>query len=456
MSWTDVRTRLGRVEWRIAAPLVVVSTLLVVLVLLVAYGHAARELMEESERAVERQLEAMVALADGRTQALEGLDQAFASGLRQDLAFRLFDAQGREVGAWGVWPADEVGRFDEQPPYGPFQVSGDAFLAVAAPLADGGVLEAAVPLRHFARERAELVRRGLTSLAVGLLAAVLAAWFLVPRMVSPLAEATRAVEGIDENRLETRLRTRGTGDAVDRHAEAVNRLLSRLQWAFERMRGFSADVAHELRTPIHRILNVADVAALEDADPERARAALQGVRSTAEQMRRLVESLLLLARGEEGRLPLRPKRLELSSLLRDLLDLYAPLCEENDLHLELRTEPVEVLGERELLGRCLANLVENAIRLTPPGGKLLVELARVGRDATVAVSDTGPGVPLAERANIFERFVQLEPARARRGGGLGLPIARMIARLHGGDVTLGSPRLGGATFLLHLPCLPPA
>jgi two-component system heavy metal sensor histidine kinase CusS len=242
---------------------------------------------------------------------------------------------------------------------------------------------------------------------------------------------------------------------VDRHAEALNRVLARLEWAFARMRGFSADAAHELRTPINRILTVTDVASLDESDPEHWQRALGRVRESAEEMRRLVDSLLLLARGEEGRLALRRGGVSMPGFLEDLAELYRALAEEKGVDLQVAGEPVSLQADRELLGRALANLIENAIRHASPGGIVRLETEASAQELVVSVSDSGPGVPHAEREWIFERFTQRDPARAGGASGLGLPIARMIARLHGGDVTAHDAVLGGMAFRVHLPLAPP-
>jgi two-component system heavy metal sensor histidine kinase CusS len=219
------------------------------------------------------------------------------------------------------------------------------------------------------------------------------------------------------------------------------------------MRGFSADAAHELRTPINRILTVSDVAALDESDPEHWQRALTRVRESAEEMRSLVDSLLLLARGEEGRLRLQRSRFPLPEFLAQLADLYRPLAEEKRVELQLQLEgaPADLWADRDLLGRALANLLENAIRHAPPGGVVRLEERGSPAGPVVTVSDSGPGVPPEDREWIFERFTQRDGSRASGGSGLGLPIARMIARLHGGDVTAHDSPLGGAGFSVRLP-----
>jgi signal transduction histidine kinase len=167
-------------------------------------------------------------------------------------------------------------------------------------------------------------------------------------------------------------------------------------------------------------------------------------------MARLIEDMLLLARGDEGRLPVHARPLPIGQLIGDLADLYRPSCEEREVALSLVRpgESGEMSTDQQLLGRALANLLDNAVRHTPAGGRIEIQLEREGDRASIAVSDSGGGVPEAQRARIFDRFVQLDPARSAGGAGLGLPIARMIARLLGGDLTVDRSALGGARFEL--------
>jgi two-component system heavy metal sensor histidine kinase CusS len=215
------------------------------------------------------------------------------------------------------------------------------------------------------------------------------------------------------------------------------------------MAAFSADVAHELRTPVNRMLNQIDVALLQ-LEPDGAAASLERIREGAEEMRRMIEDMLLLSRGEEGRLAPRPEPLAVADVLGDLTELYRPSCEERDVVLSLRErdEPGRITTDPQLLQRAVSNLLDNALRHTPPGGRIEVELRRQGEMARIAVSDSGGGVPEPERERIFDRFVQLDAARSAGGAGLGLPIARMIARLLGGDLVVRPSPLGGACFEL--------
>ena len=444
---------LARVEVRLALRVAAVTALVVVTTVAVAYVEASDELLEEVEADLTRELRiiaarAELAAAPERASALGALLDALRE---KELVLRWRGADGRTLAARGTWPVPSRLIPRDSNKLDALRARPEDFAVRSVRLKDGSRLQGAASLAHFVEERTEFRRRVLTVFGFGLAVAGAASLWLTRSALEPLRRATTAVEGVDESNLEARIPTRGTGDIVDRHAEALNRVLTRLGWAFARMRGFSADAAHELRTPINRILAVTDVASLDESDAAHWQLALARVRESAEEMRRLVDSLLLLARGEEGRIRLQSNRIPLPEFLTQLADLYQPLADEKRVGLEAECEPLELWADRELLARAVANLVENAIRYTPPGGKVRL-IGRQGSDgAVLTVSDSGPGVPAQDREWIFERFTQRDPSRAKGGCGLGLPIARMVAQLHGGEVHVHDSPLGGAAFSIRLP-----
>jgi two-component system heavy metal sensor histidine kinase CusS len=452
--WPIDRARewLDRVEMRLALRVALVTVLVAAATVVVAYVEASDEILEEVEGDLSRELELLAERAERDPTEWERVLAPFLGVLHeQKRVLRWLAADGATRDAWGTWPAPSRVIPRHASKLDALRASPDDFAAREVRLPDGSVLQAATSLSHFVGEREEFRRRLLLAFGFSLLVAGAVSAWLTRSALAPLRRATLAVEGVDESGLEARIPTRGTGDVVDRHAEALNRVLARLEWAFARMRGFSADAAHELRTPVNRILTVADVAALQETDPTRWHDALLRIREGAEEMRRLLDALFLLARGEEGRLALQRSRVALLDLLGQLAELYRPLADERDVDLSVEGEPLEVSADRDLLARAASNLLENAIRCTPPGGKIRIEVQERPEGVAIVVCDSGEGVTPTERDRIFERFTQLDPARTSGGGGLGLPITRMIARLHGGEAWAGDSPLGGAAFTILLP-----
>ncbi len=437
---------LARVDVRLASMVAAAVALLLSASLFLFFAYATGEALEEHAARFEQAVAEVVSTHPSSS----AWQRATLADSLPGVAFRIHGADGAVLAESGRWP--DRGRAVEDDPglWEGLVARGRDHLYVARTLPSGERLEAAQSLRHFSEERAELVNWALVTLGIGLAGTIAVSVFAARRALAPLRAATRAVLDVDPRGLSARIPDRGTGDDVDAHAGALNSVLARLEWAFGRMAAFSSDAAHELRTPVNRILNAADVALLGEKDDDAPVRALVEVRETAESLSSLIDGLLLLARGEEGRLPVRRETVELEGLASSLAEFYRPLFEERGERIELRGEAIHARVDRALIERALANLLENALTHTPPGSIVRVQVGRHGEGATILVEDSGAGIPEAEIEHVFERFVQLDPARSRRGAGIGLPIARMIARLHGGDLRVAKSDLGGAAFTLYL------
>ncbi len=441
--------RLRRAEVRLGLGLAGAISLLMAALLGVLFLISSHEAAEVLEEQLERELHTAAQLL-GQEAALEAF-----SASHPGVSVRWTDAAGGGRVLFGRWPRDARVYPDG---------TSKTRLAFAGPrdwfadelaLPDGGTLEGRVRLTGFVDERREQLAQIATSFAIGLLGVMVVSWVATRMVLSPLRRITRAVESIDDRRLGARIPVRGTDDDLDRHAEALNRVLVRLQASFSRIEAFGADVAHELRTPVNRILNFADLALLR-RNPESV-SAIESIRAAAEDMRRMIDDLLLLARGDDGRLAVQPEPVDVSGVVEDLVELYRPSCEEQGgrtLAWRRPRQRVEAVTDAQLLQRAFSNLLDNAVRHTPAGGRIDVELAREADRLRIGVSDSGAGVAQDDRERIFDRFVQLDPNRRGEGAGLGLAIARMIARRLGGDVAVSESPLGGARFEIVLPATP--
>lgn len=443
---------------RLAANLVGLYAPLVAAVLLILYAHAASELLEIIDQHTAVYLDeiqdVLRKVPDAERQ--EDLSRIGALLAEERSGFALLGPGGEILQTGGFEPMSGA----RVRPAGRSIVDavllrdGDR-LRYLRELPDGRRLELTAGVDSFLRERSEIQRGFWITLAFGLSLVALASLLATRRALSPLRRATLATESVNPDRLDARLPVRGTKDDVDRHAIAVNQLLDRLEAGFARIGAFSLDVAHELRTPINRILNGAEVALLDCKEDDPSREVLEMIRDTGEQMSRLIEGLLLLARDADGRLRLRTAPLPLADLFGTLGEIYGPACEERGLRFELGAAEGAVSADRTLLMRAVANLLDNALAHTPPGGVIRMEASWEDGVANIRVSDTGAGFPESERERIFERFVRLDRPGGRQGTGLGLPIARMLARAHGGDLIAGSAGARGALFILRVPGWPP-
>jgi heavy metal sensor kinase len=236
-------------------------------------------------------------------------------------------------------------------------------------------------------------------------------------------------------------------------AGAFNELLARLESALAQQRQFMADASHELRTPVSIARTAIEVTLARQGRPEEEyRDALRVVHDQMRRLSRIVEDLFTLARADAGGLPVERSPLYLDELVADCVKEAKVLAAPKEVELDW-TGPsdLEIRGDERLLREMLMNLLDNAIRHTPRGGWVRVELADATSAVDVSVMDSGEGIPEAERERVFERFVRLRPTQAGDGGGLGLPIARVIAEAHGGTLRLARSGPSGSTFLARLP-----
>jgi len=432
--------RSARVDVRLALAVGGCAALLMSLALALLLAFAVMESLEEKDAEIAREAD-LVATHGG-----------FELQLPRDLVSRIRTRSGEISASSGAWPASgaavQVGMWSA------LRASPQDYLVRSVERSDGTVVELALPLHHFVHERGEVIRAAAGVLLASLLATAAFGVYAARKALAPLRAATRAVSRVDAQHLDARLPLRATGDDVDALSAAINQVLERLEWAFDRMAAFGADVAHELRTPLNRMINAAEVSLLAaDGAPGR-EDALVVVHDTAEEMARLIDQLLLLAGGEEGRLATRFESIDVAARVERLVELYEPVADAAGQKLSFRGAHAPIRADASLLERAVGNLIENALRHTPRGGEVRIAVAGTDRGCELSVDDSGPGIPEPDRERVFERFVRLDPARQEGGAGLGLAIARMIVRLHGGEIAATESELGGARFLMRLPRSP--
>ena len=289
---------------------------------------------------------------------------------------------------------------------------------------------------------------------LGLLLAGGGGWLLAQRALRPVDHMTRAAQRISGEHLEERLQETGTGDELDRLARTLNEMLSRLDDSFRQVRQFSADASHELQTPLTILKGEIEVALRSTRTTEEYQQVLQSSLEEIERISRLVEGLLLLARADSGVLKLDLKPVDLQMLVAEVSAQMQRRAADHEVGLHLDVlEPVTISGDKNQLLRLLLNLIDNAIKYTPAGGKVTLSLCRDGSQALIDISDTGIGLSEAEQAQIFTRFYRAASARSQHGGGagLGLCIAQSIALAHGGQIQVKSSPGRGSTFTVVLP-----
>ncbi|MGQ9503212.1 MAG: sensor histidine kinase [Anaerolineae bacterium] len=283
-------------------------------------------------------------------------------------------------------------------------------------------------------------------------------YLLADRALRPIDRITRTAQAISVSQLSQRIRYIGPQDEVARLAITFDRMLDRLQATFERERRFTADAAHELRTPLTALKGRLDVILSRPRTAAEYESVLHDLEQEVDRLIHLSTNLLLLARLDQRRLPWQPQMLDLSELLHVIAEQVRPLADARGLTLTEEVLPeLSIVGDPDHLIRLFLNLLDNAVKYTPPGGQVTLRAGKEQTGVWVAVSDTGPGIPSEHLPHLFERFYRVEEARSRESGGagLGLAIVYEIARWHGGTVEVQSEPGCGATFIIHLPPQPP-
>lgn len=291
----------------------------------------------------------------------------------------------------------------------------------------------------------------LWRLGAGLVAAALVGRWLAGRALSPLGRLARDAHAIDIRSLHSRLPTRGAGDELDQVVVSFNEALGRVERSVLEMRQFSSALAHELRTPLAILRGEAELALRTSTPPERIRQTIESQIDEFDRLTRLINQILTLARAESGDITLARDAVDLSVLSRSVTEQMEPVAEARSVALTCSAaDNVVVTGDAGWLQRLLLILIDNAIKFTPGGGRVGVELSSTDGRTCLAVSDTGPGVRPEARLHLFEPFYRGDAARATQadGAGLGLALARWIADRHGASIDVSSNVDGGSTFAL--------
>lgn len=368
-----------------------------------AYAIAQR-LAEDAED------EAIYLLADGRGLVLAGnIDR--------------WPAEARNEGSWYELPLIRAG----QPTVGRIYV---------LDLPDGGRLlvgrdvKQRLALRELVAD-AVLYGSGLAVLLAGL-GGVLVRRLLQSRL-APVAETATA---IGQGDLSHRVPLSGTDDDFDRLAETLNAMLDRIGVLMDGVREVSNAIAHDLRTPLARLRGRLEES-LGSGDPASLRAAVERGIAELDGIIGVFQALLRIAEIEAGARRSAFAGFDLAAVLADAADLYGAAADERGLSFSVELPgSLPMVGDRDMLLQATANLLDNAIKFTPPGGTVHLSAERQGAEVAITVSDTGPGIPPEDRGRVVERFYRAEASRGTPGSGLGLALVQAVAQLHGGALLL--------------------
>jgi signal transduction histidine kinase len=338
---------------------------------------------------------------------------------------------------------DKVGVVDTPYETADQSIAGRHALAQIYALPGGFHLLVGRDLGDRARIGAVMVHAMAVSLIFFAALAALGALFVarrVLRRIDAMNSSARAIMGGD---LSLRLPVSGSGDELDRLAAGLNDMLGRISDLMAGVREVSDNIAHDLRTPLTRLRNHAEEALRNAADPAAYRVALERTIEESDGLIAVFNALLMIARAEAGAESASVGPFDLGETVAGVAELYEPVAEENGAKLTIEAaRGLTVLGNRELIGQAVANLIDNAVKYGAGEGEaaekaeIVVTARRDGANVAIEVADRGPGIPADDRGRAFERFVRLEGARSRPGSGLGLSLAAAVMRMHGGAIRL--------------------
>lgn len=449
------------------AVLFIASTALLAVAAYVLFNHFMREPDRAFMQAQAYELAA--AYERGGIAALRrDLAATAADERREELLVRLADADGATVLLYNPddWTAAEVGKLTRQQNMTRQSPSAEAAWIALGPAEDDDALEAfmlrlsgghllQVGMDADLREDAMASMRevflviALPVLILALLVGAVMAYRTL-RPLRQLAETFHAV--IDTGDVQMRVpRAEVRGEFADL-VHLFNRMLGRIEALVVGLRDTLDNVAHDLRTPVTRLRGTAELALQEERNPDAYRDALADSLEAAESVMKVLESIMEVAEAESGTMPLHLAPLNVAELTRDVVALYRLVAEEKGLTLDARVPAaLAVTADRSRMRQVLANLVDNAVKYTPPGGAVTVEAEGDAREVRLRVRDTGVGIAPHEKHRIWDRLYRGDRSRSERGLGLGLSLVKAIVEAHGGRVAVADAPGTGALFTVHLP-----
>jgi heavy metal sensor kinase len=279
-------------------------------------------------------------------------------------------------------------------------------------------------------------------------------WVMTTYALRPVREIGATAIKISAGDLSQRIDVADTDSELGQLAGVLNSTFTRLEASFAQQARFTADAAHELRTPITVMLTQTQFALARDRTAADYRETIEACQRAAQRMRRLIESLLELARLDASEEPLVKKAFDLEKVTRDCVQLVSPMAAQRAIKIETRLSEVTGFGDPDRLAQVITNLLTNAIHYNHDGGRIEVMIEQAKEDIVLKVSDTGVGISREDLPHVFERFFRVEKSRTSGRTGLGLSISQAIVEGHGGTIELVSQLGEGTTFTVRLPAAP--
>ncbi len=327
----------------------------------------------------------------------------------------------------------------------------------AAISSDAGIIGAIIYI-----SQAEEIYEGLRAirlkiilwLAVIALLALLMSMFVVRTITRPIGDLNEGISRMAKGDLSSRVKVRGKNEFAQL-AMAFNSMSERIEQFDKARNQFVSNASHELKTPLSTMKILIETLFYQDVcDPAMMKEFLGDVNKEIDRLSGIISDLLTLVNIDSGGMKIKPGDVRLSSVVQEQTQRLLPLAREQGIEMDcVVKDPCDTVGDATKLQQVFYNVIDNAIKYTPRGGKVSIEVSRGGKKAVVKVVDTGIGIPEADLPHIFDRFYRVDKARSRETGGtgLGLSIVKQIVLLHGGDITAASKEGAGTTFTIELP-----
>ena len=315
------------------------------------------------------------------------------------------------------------------------------------------IIQLGTHLRFARRNLARFRNNILIALPIILILGTLGGWVLARRSLAPIGYIASKTRSITSKNLSDRLMARGTDDEMDDLIRTINEMIARLESSFKGMAEFTADVSHELKTPICAMRGEAEVLLFKERKADEYQEGLVHFIEQFDHLNQMINDLISLSKFDSTQVELKMAPLRLDLLVNDLCNLFQVLAEQKNIVLETGTvEEVAVSGDKVRLQQLFTNLIDNAIKYTSKGS-IQITVERNKDSAVVRIKDTGIGIPKEEREKIFKRFYRIDKSRSKETGGvgLGLSIAEWIAHAHQGRIEVESEPNRGSTFAVYLP-----
>jgi len=323
-------------------------------------------------------------------------------------------------------------------------------------LPEGHIIQIGMTLKDNQLLMAKYRKTFCTALVILVICGGIVGWGMARRAMSGVRKVTRAASRVGKNDLGYRVLAGGEGQEIDDLANAFNEMLERIEGLIRELKEVSDNIAHDLRSPITRIRGIAETTLLGDTDMAGYREMAAVVIEESDRLVGMTSTLLEIARTDAGVAEFSVEPLDMRGIVHEAVDLFFPLAEDREISIEseMIAGSFRVKGDRAMIQRVLANLLDNAIKFTPSGGVVTVSMVAAGSQGRITISDTGCGIGEKDLPRVFDRFYRCDKSRSTPGSGLGLSLARSLVQAHGGDITVKSTPGKGSAFTVSLPIMP--